>query len=348
LLIIIRKKRIPIYAGLFLLIFCLVMVASLIVRDQEALYAMSEEGEKKYIKWVDFNVPYKVLEATLNLDVKSYGTETRLNWIELLAFLASKYGGNFKRYKKADLDNVVEELKTGKTMTEIAGGMKYYDYYLEAYTAVLGGFVGEFEIQVDDKDNPGQKVYVKKYGLKAFSPIAKGYSFGHYDDFGDSRSYGYKRKHLGNDLMGSVGTPIIAVESGIIEAMGWNMYGGWRIGIRSLDGKRYYYYAHLRKNHPYNNALEEGQVVKAGDVIGYLGMTGYSTRENVNNIRTPHLHFGMQLIFDDSQKDGVNQIWIDVYHIITLLQKNKSAVVKDPETNEYKRVYDIIDPAIPN
>jgi hypothetical protein len=123
------------------------MVASLIVRDQEALYAMSEEGEKKYIKWVDFNVPYKVLEATLNLDVKSYGTETRLNWIELLAFLASKYGGNFKRYKKADLDNVVEELKTGKTMTEIAGGMKYYDYYLEAYTAVLGGFVGEFEIR---------------------------------------------------------------------------------------------------------------------------------------------------------------------------------------------------------
>ena len=51
--------------------------------------------------------------------------------------------------------------------------------------------------------------------------------------------------------MGSIGTPIIAVESGIIEQLGWNQYGGWRIGIRSFDGKRYYYYAHLRKDHPY-------------------------------------------------------------------------------------------------
>ena len=91
------------------------------------------------------------------------------------------------------------------------------------------------------------------------------------------------------------------------------MYGGWRVGIRSFDGKRYYYYAHLRKNHPYHNTLAEGQIVKAGDVIGYLGMTGYSTKRNVNNIKTPHLHFGMQLIFDESQKEGNNEIWIDVY-----------------------------------
>ncbi len=46
---------------------------------------------------------------------------------------------------------------------------------------------------------------------------------------------------------GSIGTPIVAVESGYIEALGWNQYGGWRVGIRSFDGKRYYYYAHLRK-----------------------------------------------------------------------------------------------------
>ena len=174
--------------------------------------------------------------------------------------------------------------------------------------------MGEYEIQVDDPDNPGEKKYVKKYGLKAFSPIAKGYSYGHYDDFGDSRSYGYRRRHLGNDLLGSVGTPIIVVETGVIEVMGWNRYGGWRVGIRSLDGTRYYYYAHLRKNHPFNNSLAEGDIVTAGDVIGYMGMTGYSTKENVNNIKTPHLHFGMQLIFDESQKDGVNQIWIDDYH----------------------------------
>lgn len=90
--------------------------------------------------------------------------------------------------------------------------------------------------------------------------------------------------------------------------------------------------------------MEEGKIVKAGDVIGYLGMTGYSTKENVNNINVPHLHFGMQLIFDESQKEGTNQIWIDVYQIINFLKKNKSQVYKAYEdTNDYERVFDIID-----
>jgi len=93
--------------------------------------------------------------------------------------------------------------------------------------------------------------------------------------------------------------------------------------------------------------MYEGKVVKAGDVIGYLGMTGYSTKENVNNINVPHLHFGMQLIFDESQKDGVNQIWIDVYQIINFLKKNKSEVYKAYEdTKDYERKYDIIDPIV--
>ena len=347
-LIVIRKRTLLRYAAAGLVLVLFAVFAGGLIDGPASLYAINEESEKQYIKWVDFTVPYSVLKETLYLDIKSYGKEVKLNWIELLAYLAAKYGGNFKRYRKSDLDAVVKKLNEGQAMEQIADGMKYYDYYLEAYTAVLGGFVGEFEIEAEDPDNPGRKKYVKKYGLKAFSPIAKGYSFGHYDDFGDSRSYGFRRRHLGNDLLGSVGTPIIAVETGKIEAMGWNRYGGWRIGIRSLDGKRYYYYAHLRKNHPFNNSLAEGDIVTAGDVIGYMGMTGYSTKENVNNIKTPHLHFGMQLIFDESQKDGVNQIWIDVYHIVKLLQLNKSAVRKDPERNDYFRVYNMIDPIVPD
>ena len=95
--------------------------------------------------------------------------------------------------------------------------------------------------------------------------------------------------------------------------------------------------------------MYEGKVVKAGDVIGYLGMTGYSTKENVNNINVPHLHFGMQLIFDESQKEGVNQIWIDVYQIINFLKKNKSEVYKAYEdTKDYERKYNIIDPIVEN
>jgi murein DD-endopeptidase MepM/ murein hydrolase activator NlpD len=347
LLVIVRKKTLLIAGIILISLSVAVSIFLSIIKDTSTLYTINMDEDKKFIKWVDFNVPYSVMEKTLALDIKSYGKEIKLNWIELIAYLAAKNGGNFKNYKSSQLDKLVKDLNEGCTMSELTAGMKHYPYFYEAYSAVLGGFVGEFEIEVDDKDNPGEKVFVKKYGLKAFSPIARGYGYSHYDDFGNSRSYGFRRRHLGNDLMGSVGTPIIAVESGIVEAMGWNQYGGWRIGIRSFDGRRYYYYAHMRRNHPYNNTIAEGQVVKAGDVIGYLGMTGYSTKMNVNNIKTPHLHFGMQLIFDESQKESDNEIWIDVYEIVNLLKKNRSAVVKDTELNDYFRVYNIKDPSVP-
>ena len=132
-------------------------------------------------------------------------------------------------------------------------------------------------------------------------------------------------------MMGLVGTPIMAVESGVVTALGWNQYGGWRIGISSFDGKRYYYYAHLRQNYPYAEGLEEGSVVTAGDVIGYMGHTGYSTTENVNNIKIVHLHWGLQLIFDESQKEGNNEIWIDVYPLTRFLAKHTQAAVEEYE-----------------
>ena len=87
----------------------------------------------------------------------------------------------------------------------------------------------------------------------------------------------------------------------------------------------------------------EGSVVTAGDVIGYLGMTGYSTKENVNNINVPHLHLGLQIIFDPVQKDGINQIWIDIYALVNFLRQNTSAVYYDKESKDYFRKVDMID-----
>lgn len=304
------------------------------------------EEKKDFIKWVDFNVTAEALNLTAKLDIDSHNKQNEdgpiYNWIELLAYLSCKNGGNFKNFSNKDLNALLEELKNGQTIEDLTQDMKFYNYYYESYSAVLGGFIGNYSIEVLQDD--GSKSFQEKYGLKAFLPIAKNYSFSHYDDFGNSRSYGFKRTHLGNDLMGSIGTPIIAVESGVIENIGWNQYGGWRIGIRSFDSKRYYYYAHLRKNHPYISGLEEGMTVKAGDVIGYLGMTGYSVKENVNNINVPHLHFGMQLIFDESQVDSPNEIWIDVYHIVAFLQKNRSEVyMANEETKDYERKFDFME-----
>ena len=302
--------------------------------------SQTESSDGNFIKWVDFNISSDVLSKTAKLDIDSHNSESEIkyNWIELLSYLACKTGGNLKKLNQNELNKLIEKLKTGKTMSDITKDMKYYNYYYEAYSAVLSGFIGNYSIEVADEN--GTTYFEDKYGIKAFLPIAKNYSFSHYDDFGASRSYGFKRTHLGNDLMGNIGTPIIAVESGTIEHLGWNQYGGWRIGIRSFDGKRYYYYAHLRKNHPYVAGLTEGSTVTAGDVIGYLGMTGYSLKENVNNINVPHLHFGMQLIFDESQVDGNNEIWIDVYNIIEFLTQNRSSVfMNNSETKDFARKY---------
>jgi len=81
--------------------------------------------------------------------------------------------------------------------------------------------------------------------------------------------------------------------------------------------------------------------VKPGQVIGYMGMTGYSTTENVNGMNVPHLHLGLQLIFDESQKEGENQIWLDIYNLVRLLNKNRATVVRDSVSGEYERKYDI-------
>lgn len=324
------KKRL-ILSGLVLALFLQVITPP--------VSAPATTAQKEFIKWVDFNVSYDALYLAYQLDVASYETPHPLNWVQLLSYAAAKTGGVWEKKSLTLINEAAKKISSGETtLEELSADLKHYSYYLEAYGAVLNGMVGEYEIE----EATG---WVKKYGLKAFSPVAKGFPYSEFDDFGVSRSYGFKREHLGHDMMGQVGTPIIAVESGYVECLGWNQYGGWRIGIRSFDKQRYYYYAHLRKNFPYCKTLEEGSVITAGDVIGYMGRTGYSKTENTNNITQSHLHFGLQLIFDESQKESNNEIWIDCYALTRFLYKNRSETQKDPDTKEWFRVYEMRDPA---
>lgn len=344
-------KKICYFFTILILAILLVLVCLIKSRRPEqtenvaAAIEVAAGANGEYIKWVDFNVTYEALCAAYDLDVGSYDSPVHLNWIELLAYVGAREGGSFGKKSVSLIRKLADELSGGETtLKELTADMKYYDYYYEAYEAVLGGMVGEYEIEQENES--GGKSWKKVYGLKAFSPIARGFEYSDYDDFGSSRSYGYKRPHLGHDMMGQIGTPIIAIESGYVEALGWNQYGGWRIGIRSFDGKRYYYYAHLRQNFPYALNLEEGSVVTAGDVIGYMGHTGYSTRENTNNIETVHLHWGLQLIFDESQKEGNNEIWVDCYALTRFLYKNRSLTEKNQETKEWLRHFQMKDPAV--
>lgn len=275
------------------------------------------------IRWVDFDIDSESLKYALDTDIRTEGQEVHLSWIPILALAATRSGGKCRltavKNAAADMQKNGGELKLAENQ------QKYYDYYLEAYTAALGGLVGNFSVKVGDEWRP-------QYGLKAFSPIASGYGYSHCSDFGNSRSFGFTRKHLGNDLMGSLGTPVVAVEGGVVEAMGWNRYGGWRVGIRSFDNHRYYYYAHLQKDKPFAEGLQVGDTVQPGQLIGFMGRTGYSDKENTNNIETVHLHFGMELIFDESQKECNSEIWIDVYPIVRLLSSHRASYEKQQGT----------------
>jgi len=286
----------------------------------------------KPISWVDFQVPCESLKYAMDVDIRTFEEEKHLDWVEILAVAGCRTGG------KCDLASVkqaAKDLKGDRSPEELLGNLyQYYGYYREAYDAVLGGLLGSFSIEKDGKEIP-------QYGLKAFSPIGGGFSYSHSDDFGARRTFGYERKHLGHDMMGSLGTPIVAVEGGVVEALGWNRYGGWRVGIRSFDSKRYYYYAHLQKDTPYAPGLEVGDLVQAGDLLGFMGCTGYSDEENVNNIEIVHLHFGIQLIFDESQKEGPNEIWIDPYEIVKLLDSHRVSLKKTGST--WERVYPFTD-----
>lgn len=300
------------------------------------------------IKWVDFRIPMESLRYAMEQDVGTFEEEQHIGWIEILSVSACRTGG------KCPLESVItvsKELRNHSPQELLGDLYKFYPYYHEAYTAALGGLLGSYAIEKDGQWHP-------VYGLKAFSPIAEGYSYGDCDDFGAGRSFGFRRKHLGHDMMGSLGTPIVAVEGGIVEAMGWNRYGGWRVGIRSFDNKRYYYYAHLRKDAPFAPGLKVGDTVNAGDLIGFMGRTGYSDIENTNNIETVHLHFGMELIFDERQKECNSEIWIDVYPIVQLLASHRSSLqktdsgwermypYKDLDTPDYPTPFTLLQPRI--
>lgn len=316
-----------------------ILISVLILGMLPVLTGVSKGDKRDFIKYAEFNVCCSALEKALEYDISTHKNDekVKIDWVQVLAYLGAKYGGDFKQYKEADLEQIVSRLKNGDKIKDITKDMKYYDYYYRVYRAVLGGFTGWYNTEAEDEN--GKITKVKDYGLCVFSPIAKGFPYSHYDDFGTGRSYGYKRKHLGHDLMAATGTPVIAIETGTVEIMGWNQYGGWRIGIRSLDKKRYYYYAHLRQNRPFNPSIKEGAVVNAGEVIGYVGRTGYSTTENTNNIDASHLHLGMELIFDESQKECDNEIWVDLYAVATLLEKHKSTVYRVNETKEFYNKY---------
>lgn len=120
------------------------------------------------------------------------------------------------------------------------------------------------------------------------------------------RTYGGKRGHEGCDLMASKNVaglyPIISMTDGIVRNKGWLEKGGYRIGIEAPSGA-YFYYAHLDSY----AALEIGDKVNAGDLLGFMGDTGYG-EEGTTGKFPVHLHVGIYIY--PGEETSVNPYWI--------------------------------------
>ncbi|TNJ66805.1 M23 family metallopeptidase [Paenibacillus hemerocallicola] len=96
------------------------------------------------------------------------------------------------------------------------------------------------------------------------------------------------RAHEGVDIFAAKGTPVYSVLDGTIVNYGWNQYGGWRLTVK-VDDSTTFYYAHLSG---YAQGMKMGGTVKKGQLIGYVGNTGYGP-EGTEGMFDTHLHFGI-------------------------------------------------------
>lgn len=119
-------------------------------------------------------------------------------------------------------------------------------------------------------------------------PIPTRYEYSYRSTWGAPRGWGGRRIHEGTDIFASHGTPVLSTAYGVIEVLGWNRYGGWRIGMRDM-GNVYHYFAHLSS---FKKGLKPGDIVEPGEVIGYVGSSGYG-KPGTSGKFPPHLHYGM-------------------------------------------------------
>ena len=103
------------------------------------------------------------------------------------------------------------------------------------------------------------------------------------DTWGASRSQG--RAHEGIDIMAPRGTKVFSSTNGLVTSLKSNNLGGTVIWIMGPAGA-YHYYAHLDGH---KRGLKEGDYVKKGTLIGYVGNTGNARHT------APHLHYGLYL-----------------------------------------------------
>ena len=111
------------------------------------------------------------------------------------------------------------------------------------------------------------------------------------DTFTQARAGG-ARRHDAIDIMAPTGTPVVAAAPGVVEKIFYSDAGGKTLYVRTSDGTRIHYYAHLDQYAP---SIAEGDRVRAGERLGTVGYSGNA------NPDAPHLHFEVMATTPDRE-----------------------------------------------
>ena len=108
---------------------------------------------------------------------------------------------------------------------------------------------------------------------------------------------------------------VVSMTDGVVENFGWNDLGGYYVGITARSGN-YYYYAHLDR---WADGVEKGAEVAAGELLGYMGDTGYGAEGAAGSFQV-HLHVGIC----PAAKITGKEYWINPYPFLRLEEERKS------------------------
>ena len=159
-----------------------------------------------------------------------------------------------------------------------------------------------------------------KYFPVPVSTLNESAQISYYNSWMAPRTFGGQRGHEGTDLMARINErgryPVLSMTDGVVEQIGWLTKGGYRIGIRAPHGG-YFYYAHL---YDYAREFQIGEPVRAGELLGFMGDSGYSKIEGTVGNFDVHLHVGIYVEQPDGGEVSVNAFWP-----LTFLEERKLA-----------------------